>query len=135
MNLRVTVSAAALAFGLGATSCAHRSGDPVRVRAGEPRDLRNIDVRQHPLIIEFREGDNLPFDVNVEGDLVASPKEASIPLVAKRTFFLRVDADGIKVSLDGSFKDTARTRGSMAFGMSVTSAGTRAGLTIRTPAQ
>ena len=133
MNPRCIVSVAALALGLGAMSCAHHSGEPVRVRAGEARDLRGVDMREHPVIIEFREGDILPFDVNVEGDILASPKDASIPLVAKRPFFLRIDGDEIKVSRDGSFKDTARTRGSMAFGLGVSSTGTRAGLTIRTP--
>lgn len=133
MNLRFVVSAAALALGLGVTSCAHHSGEPVRLRAGESRDLRGTDLKEHPIIIEFREGDTLPFDVNVEGDLVASPKDVSIPLVAKKPFFLRIDGDEVKVSLDGSFRDTARTRGSMALGIGVTSTGTRAGLTIRTP--
>ncbi|MBS2012717.1 MAG: hypothetical protein JST00_07520 [Deltaproteobacteria bacterium] len=132
MNRRLH-TIAALSLGLAATSCTHRSGPPVRIRAGEPRDVGSLDTKEHPLVIEFREGDTIPFDVAVEGDVVASPPGASIPLLVKRPFFLRIRGDEIKVSLDGSFEDATTTPGALSFGLGVTREGTRAKLVLRTP--
>jgi hypothetical protein len=109
--------------------------EPVYVRAGQPLELENVDIAKHPIIIEFREGDVIPLDVEVGGDVIASPAGASVPLTAKRTFFVRVDEKGLKLSLDGKdFAGKARVPGSFALGLGVTKAGTRASLRITTPA-
>jgi hypothetical protein len=133
MNARTSSLAAALLL----AGCAHSvDGPPVRVRAGQlPEGIGALDLTKRPLIIELREGDVLPLDVLVDGDLIGSPEGASIPLTAKRTFFVRVDANGLKISRDGvDFDAKSRVPGSFQLGVGVTRAtGTRATLKITTP--
>jgi hypothetical protein len=115
--------------------CSHAMGEPVYVRAGQPIELTNFDITKQPLIIEFHEGDVLPLDIVVAGDVIASAEGASVPLTAKRTFFLRLDTKGLKLSLDGKDFDTKPiVPGSFQFGVGATkAAGTRASLRVTTP--
>src|SRR5690242_2282695 len=83
----------------GALTLAGCSGavqEPTYLRSGDVTDLSHVDLSKQPIIIELHEGDVIPLDVIVAGDLIASPEGASIPLTAKKPFFIRVDNQGLK---------------------------------------
>jgi hypothetical protein len=133
MNRQGLAALGALFF-LGCSHAVDR--EPVYVRAGQSVELTSFDITKQPIVIEFREGDVLPLDIVVAGDVIASPEGTSVPLTAKRNFFVRVDTKGLKFSLDGKDFDTKpRVPGAFALGLGVTKAGTRASLRITTPAR
>jgi hypothetical protein len=104
------------------------------VRAGQSVELTGFDITKQPVIIEFHEGDVLPLDIVVAGDVIASADGVSVPLTAKRTFFARVDSKGLKLSLDGKdFDKRPLVPGTFMFGLGITKEGTRASLRITTP--
>lgn len=58
----------------GTVGCAHTSDlEPVRIRPGQPSHYSDADLRDRPIVVEFHEGDVIPFDFTVEGDLVSAP--------------------------------------------------------------
>jgi hypothetical protein len=131
MNGRRLAALGALLL-VGCTHAVER--EPVHVRAGQRVELTGVDITKQPIIIEFHEGDVLPLDIVVAGDVIASADGVSVPLTAKRTFFVRVDSKGLKLSLDGKDFDTKpRVPGTFTFGLGVTKEGTRASLRIATP--
>src|SRR4051794_15938755 len=98
---------------LSASGCAGAGKEAIHVRPGEMRDLSHVDLSKQPIIVEVREGEVVPLDVVVAGDLIASPEGATIPLTAKRAFFIRIDEKGVKLSVDGkTFDGKARVPGS-----------------------
>jgi hypothetical protein len=123
-----------LILALSTIGCA--SGPPPRtVPVTEMQGVSEF-AKGQPLIIEFREGDALPLDFSLQGPLLESAKDAPpIILTAKRRFFLRIDGDGLKTSLDGvDFSRNAATPGSFQIGIGATrERGTRANITIKGP--
>ncbi len=119
---------------LSALGCA--SGPPPRVvRATDVQGVAKLALGQ-PLIIEFHEGDTLPLDFSLQGPLLQSPTDAPpIMLTAKRRFFLRIDGDGLRSSLDGKdFSKSPAAPGSFQIGIGATrERGTRATITIKGP--
>lgn len=116
--------------------CAGAAPEPLRVRAADLGTLDEALVKTgRPLVIEIQQGEVIPLDIDVGGDLVAAPEGTSIPLTAKRTFFLRIDKDGLTTSLDGNtFGTKPRVPGSFRFGVSATRArGLRSEIVVRTP--
>lgn len=118
-------------------ACAHAPDlEPVRVRPGQPNNYSDAELRDRAIIVEFHEGDVIPFDFTLEGDLVSAPA-TSVPMTVKRPFFLLIDPKkGLKTSLDGrSFDQKPRAPGTFRLGMSVTrEKGAHAELHIETPA-
>jgi hypothetical protein len=123
-----------LIVALSTIGCA--SGPPPRVvRVTEMQGVAELAQGQ-PLIIEFHEGDTLPLDFSLQGPLLESAKDAPpIVLTAKRRFFLRIDGDGLRSSLDGKdFSKNPAAPGSFQIGIGATRArGTRASIIIKGP--
>ena len=112
------------------------SGPPPRtVRLDQLQSIADL-AKGEPLVIEFREGDTLPLDFSLEGPLLESAKDAPpIVLTAKRSFFLRIDGDGLRTSIDGKdFSKNPAAPGSFQIGIGATrERGTRATVTIKGP--
>lgn len=71
-----------------------------------------------PLVIELQEGDRIPLNAALTGDLVSTEPSAQPPVVVvKRHFFLVITQGKMLVSLDG--KTIAHTTGSFQFGVGV----------------
>jgi hypothetical protein len=86
------------------------------------------------IVIAFAAGDFIPLDVAVDGPLVRSPQDAPpIALEVRRPFFLRIDEDGLRTSLDGVHFGDNVAPGSFSMGVGATKEGVRARLHIRTP--
>jgi hypothetical protein len=88
-----------------------------------------------PLVIEFQAGDVIPLQFSLGGELIASPEHAdAIPLRVLRHFFLRVDKNGMKTSLDGvHFDGPKREPGSFQIGVGVSPSGVIGTIMVRTP--
>jgi len=123
-----------LAIALSTLGCA--SGPPPRtVRLDQVQAMADLANGQ-PLIIEFREGDTLPVDFSLQGPLLESAKDTpAIVLTAKRRFFLRIDSDGLRTSLDGKdFSKNPAAPGSFQIGIGASrERGTRGNITIKGP--
>lgn len=123
-----------IALALTLSACATRP-TPLVIRAA---DVRSRPVSVGPtevLVLEFQPGDEIPFDVRVEGPLVetVAPSEP-LRLRAVRRFFLRVDRTGVATSLDGVTFGEHSAPGTFRVGVNVTqSAGVTASMAIRTP--
>jgi hypothetical protein len=58
------------------------------------------------IIIEFRQGDELPVNLTAEGDLMETTQTATSYIGIKRNFWLKVQNTKIQISLDGTnFKE------------------------------
>jgi hypothetical protein len=108
---------------------------PVVVRANDLGALKGIDPRTTPIVIEVLPGDEVPFVLKVEGDLVDTlPDQPKITLRARRHFFVRFGKGGLQLSLDGRDWDPKnRAPGAFQFGLGATPEGPRAGMTVTTP--
>jgi hypothetical protein len=116
--------------------CAHAQPEPVRVKASDIGKLEEGAIPPgRPIVIEIAEGETIPLDFSIDGDLVSTPSGTSIPLTAKRTFWIRIDKDGLKVSRDGEhFGTKPRVPGRFRMGVSATRArGVRGEIEIHTP--
>lgn len=54
------------------------------------------------IVIEFRQGDELPVNLTAEGDLMETTQSATSYIGVKRNFWLKVQQDKIQISLDGT---------------------------------
>lgn len=54
------------------------------------------------LVVEFRQGDELPFHFSVEGDLIETTQSVPSYIGIKRNFWLKVKSNKILISLDGA---------------------------------
>ena len=107
----------------------------------EPRivdadDLGKIGQLQpnQALVIVFEPGDHIPLDLSVGGPLIETPADREpIKLQVKRKFFLRIDGDGLKTSLDGKTFGKVESPGSFSIGVGANKNGTRAHISITTP--
>ena len=70
-----------------------------------------------PLVIQLEEGDRLPLEVNVSGDLVKTeaPREPPVVVVKQRFYLVLLPGGPPRVSLDG--KTLARMGGAFAIGV------------------
>jgi hypothetical protein len=120
---------------LALTACAHRERTIVRLQPGEEVELAKLDLRRQSLVVKLEEGEVIPLDIQVEGDLVGVPAGASVPVTVKRACWLRIDDRGLRVSADGEdFDGAKRLPGSFQLGLGVTREGKRATFRVRTPA-
>lgn len=123
-----------LIVSLSTIGCA--SGPPPRVvRVTDMQGMAEL-AKGQPLIVEFHEGDTLPLDFSLQGPLLESAIDAPpIVLTAKRRFFLRIDGDGLRSSLDGEdFSKNAAAPGTFQIGIGASrERGTRATITIKGP--
>lgn len=104
-----------------------------RVRA---RDLGTHPVGEVklPIVVEFEEGDVIPVHFVVSGQLAATPPDSPpLKVVAKRHFFLRIDKDGIRTSLDGEHFGKPATPGSFRLGLGIDKAGVKGNVEVVTP--
>jgi len=53
------------------------------------------------VVIEFREGDEIPMNFTAEGDLVETRQAATSSVRVKRNFWLKVDASNMQISFNG----------------------------------
>jgi hypothetical protein len=71
-----------------------------------------------PMVIEFQEGDRIPLEAAITGELVTTePSAQPAMLVVKRHFYLVIVDGKMLVSLDG--KTIAKSKGSFQFGVGV----------------
>ena len=54
------------------------------------------------LIVEFRQGDELPVSFTAEGDLLETTRTGTSYVSVKRNFWLKLQNDNIQMSLDGA---------------------------------
>lgn len=120
---------------LALVGCA--SAPPARtVRLTDVPNLGTTLAAGQPLVIEVHEGDVLPLDFKLSGPLFESPvDQPPILLQAKRNFFLRIDEDGLRSSLDGkSFDKKPAAPGQFRVGIGATKErGVRAEIVIKSP--
>jgi hypothetical protein len=111
------------------------AAEPLRVRAADLARLEAApDLRVRPIVIEFQEGDTLPVDFTLSGDLLELAPGTSLTLRARRRFWLRLGVDGLTVSLDGvRFGERPKAPGSFRIGLQASPAGSRVKLDIKTP--
>jgi hypothetical protein len=132
----MSTSVIAMAVASVVTACAHGERQVVRLQPGVAVDLSQLDLHRQSLVIELHEGQVVPLDIIVDGDLAAIPAGTSVPLTVKRHCFLRVDDRGLRVSHDGQdFDGKNGVQGSFQFGVGMTREGTRATLRVTTPAR
>ncbi|NUO48268.1 MAG: hypothetical protein HOV80_05355 [Polyangiaceae bacterium] len=125
-------SSAILCFAAVVTGCAS-APEPRIVDADDIGKLGSLEPNQ-ALVIVFEPGDHIPLELSVGGPLVATPAGAEpIKLEVKRKFFLRIDGDGIKTSLDGKTFGKVDRPGSFSIGIGANQKGTRAHISITTP--
>lgn len=134
MPSRSTVSRFALVVAVAALASACAATPPaMRLRA---RDVAANPPKgiTFPLIVEFQEGDVVPVTFVVSGQLVATPDDLPpIKLIAKRRFFVRIDKDGIRTSLDGEHFGKPSAPGSFRAGLGVTKNGVHGTVEVVTP--
>jgi hypothetical protein len=107
-----------------------------------PREVRLTDLGKggpllpgQALIVEVQEGDTIPLAFSLHGPFMTTPDDApTIPLRARRHFFLRIDKDGLRASADGRHFDVKPVKpGTFQFGLGATKDGVRATVAIETP--
>lgn len=107
----------------------------LHVRASDRASLEQMAAGQ-PVVVEFQEGDVIPLRVFVGGPLAETdPSTPPVVVRVKRRFFLWLDQDTMKVSLDGEHFDPPRgSPGKFSFGLGVNREGPQATMSLVTPA-
>ncbi len=108
----------------------------VRVKATDRASLAQLGVQPgQPLIVEFDEGDVIPLRVTVGGPLAESdPTTPPVVVRARRHFFLKLEGQSFKISLDGEhFDPPTSAPGTFAFGLGVDASGPQATVSVVTP--
>jgi hypothetical protein len=125
--------ASILVLALGAFGCAARP-EPRFVKASELGTGGPLAPGQ-ALVVEFQAGDTIPLRFALQGPFVESPKDLPpIPLRVVRHFFLRIDSDGLRSSVDGKTFDWHPVQpGSFQIGLGASKDGPEATISIRTP--
>jgi hypothetical protein len=54
------------------------------------------------LVVEFRQGDELPISFSTEGDLLETSRVGASYVNVKRNFWLKIEGSDVQMSLDGS---------------------------------
>lgn len=66
--------------------------------------------KEDDLLIEFRQGDEIPVSFEAHGDLIETRQTALNTVVVKKSFWLRLSQNTIEMSLDGrTFKTLSET--------------------------
>ena len=102
---------------LTSVGCGHEAA-ATRVRFADfgQGALKGYDGSR-PLIIEFQPGERLPVNLEVDGEgFELEPRHPPLELVAKEHCFVRVGADGFRVSRDGVHFDKPSQPGSFRIG-------------------
>jgi hypothetical protein len=116
------------------TGCAHQERTVLQFPPDQGQSLSSFDPHTQSIVAHLKEGDVVPLDVVVEGDLIAAAAGASIPITVKRECWLRVDDRGFRLSADGKdFDAKARVPGTFQLGLGITPTGPRATLKLTTP--
>ena len=106
-----------VAVALASVGCGHEAA-ATRVRYADfgQGALKGYDGSR-PLIIEFQAGERLPVNLEVDGEgFELEPRHPPLELVAKEHCFVRVAADGFRVSRDGVHFDKPSQPGSFRIG-------------------
>lgn len=91
---------------------------PANLRPVRPSNLGAAGEVALPMLLEFHEGDRIPIDVDIGGDLVRTEAGAPPVLVVKQRFFLYLGREGApRISLDG--KTFGGVKGSFMLGVGV----------------
>jgi hypothetical protein len=116
------------------SGCAH-APEPVRVRLDGLATLGPVDFREHPLVLELREGDVIPIELGFESELVElTPTAPGLAFRARKPFFVRMSSEGLAVSIDGvHFNQRPAAPGSFRLGLGVHKEGARVDVHVRTP--
>jgi hypothetical protein len=130
------ILASVMFLGLAAalSGCA-RPPEPQYVRSADLGKMGGALSLDRPIIVEFQEGDIIPLQFTLSGPFVQSPEGAPpIPLRVARRFFLRIDKDGLRSSVNGKdFDQRSAQPGQFQAGVGVTKEGVKAHISIRTP--
>lgn len=65
------------------------------------KELRSLFHSHAKDVFEFREGDQIPLTLKVEGNVLQSISPVSTMITIKKSFFLRFDGDHLMMSWDG----------------------------------
>ena len=102
-ELRILATATMIVIAAQSMGCA-RAPDAVRVRYADLGQGGPAVRFDRPIILEFHEGERLPVELHFAGEAFEmSPEHPAIELVAKQTFYGRIDQGGIYTSLDGTY--------------------------------
>lgn len=88
---------------LFATIVAAATSEAKTVRATEitPGMLAQLKSND-ALVVEFRQGDQLPVNISAVGDLIETAGSGSTVVTVKRNFWLMLQNNDVQISLDGS---------------------------------
>lgn len=82
------------------------------VRATEWDSSKQAPFGGEPLVVEFRQGDELPVAVNASGDLLETTRSGLSYVGVKKNFWIKFENNEVKMSIDGStykkIEDTIR---------------------------
>jgi hypothetical protein len=122
-----------LMIGMTAAACAPAE----EAHYARLRDLPSLSGWKpgEPLVLEVDKGDTLPLRFSLDGPLFQSAKDAPpIVLEATRHFYVRIDHNGLRSSLDGKdFGASPAKPGQFQIGFGVSPKGAEASIAIRTP--
>ncbi|HEY5961439.1 MAG TPA: hypothetical protein VIV60_33000 [Polyangiaceae bacterium] len=97
--------------------CGHEA-TPMQVRFADfgTGVLKHYDGTR-PLIVEFQPGERLPLDFHfrVEG-FELDPQHPPLEVVVKQHCYVRINSEGLRISLDGQHFDKPRQPGSFQIG-------------------
>jgi hypothetical protein len=123
-----------LVLSLSAACAACAGGPPPRVVSVNDLGRFGPLAPGQALVIAFAAGDTIPLDVAIDGPLVRSPPAMPpVALEVRRSFYLRLDKDGMQTSLDGVHFGDNVAPGTFMMGVGATKEGVRAQLRVRTP--
>lgn len=61
-----------------------------------------VDRKLGDVVVEFRQGDELPFTFEARGDLLETRQTTVSSILIKKNFWLRLYQDNVEISLDGT---------------------------------
>ncbi len=104
------------------------TAQPKILRAGEMSSQQWSELTasdSQDIIVEFRQGDEIPVSFTSEGDLIETVQTGVSYIKVKKSFWLQLQNDNVKISLNGvSFKNLNDViRGSFSAGASANTPG------------
>lgn len=98
--MKQTIQTALAAFSLLFTTLAEAKA----IRATEMTSSQWSEFysgKSQDLVVEFREGDELPVSLEAEGDLVATRQASTTYINVKKNFWMRLSQNDVVMSFDG----------------------------------